>query len=201
MRSKHLTAAVALVIAGGLALSACGGRDDSTSGVDSSSTATSSANTGQQSDFNDTDVTFATDMIPHHRQAVEMAKLAETRAQSSEVKDLATQIMGAQDPEIQTMSGWLTSWGKPVPGEMSGMDMSGSMPGMMSTDDMDNLMNATGAEFDQVFLTLMVGHHRGAIEMAKTEQRDGMYAGAVALAEQIETAQTDEIATMEGLLG
>ncbi len=53
----------------------------------------------------------------------------------------------------------------------------GRMPGMMSSDDMDKLMNDTGAEFDQMFLTMMIEHHQGAIEMA-TEQKDGMYADA-----------------------
>ncbi len=200
---KHLAAA-ALVIAGGLTLAACGGNDDSMSrmpGMGSSSSRTPSGSGNEMTAFNDADVTFATEMIPHHQQAVEIAKLAETRAKSSKVKDLAMQIMGAQDPEIHTMSGWLTSWGKPVPEEVSGMDMSGSMPGMMSSDDMDKLMNGTGAEFDQMFLTMMIEHHQGAIEMAKTEQKDGMYADAVALTKQIQTAQTDEIATMQGLLG
>jgi len=151
------------------------------------------------SDFNEADVTFATEMIPHHRQAVEMAKLAETRAKSAEVKELAMKIMSAQDPEIQTMSGWLTTWGKPVPDDMAGMDMSGSMPGMMSSADMDKLTKASGAEFDQMFLTMMISHHQGAIEMAKTEEASGMNADAEALAAQIEQAQAREITTMQGL--
>lgn len=122
-----------LVVAGTLTLAACGGDNDDSmngmSGMGSSSPAAPSSSMDAASDFNDADVTFATDMIPHHRQAVEMAKLAETRAKSPEVKNLAVQILNAQDPEIQTMSGWLTAWGKPVPDDMSGMDMSGSMPG------------------------------------------------------------------------
>ena len=145
-------------------------------------------------------VTFATDMIAHHRQAVEMAELAETRAESPEVKDLATQIMDAQDPEIESMTGWLTTWGEPVPDEMGGMDMSSSMPGMMSQDEMTSLENTSGAEFDQMFLAMMVEHHRGAIEMAKSEQSDGLFPDAIALAKQIETAQTDEITSMRALL-
>lgn len=52
-----------------------------------------------------------------------------------------------------------------------------------------------------MFLTMMIEHHQGAIEMARTEQADGMYADEVALAKRIETAQTDEIATMQRLLG
>lgn len=199
---KHL-AALALVVFGGLTLAACGGDDSMSgmSGMDSSTpTPTDSRSSNAASEFNDADVTFATDMIPHHRQAVEMAALAESRADSPEVVALAEQIKQAQDPEIQTMSGWLSAWGEPVPEEMGGMDMSTSMPGMMSADEMDGLMNASGVDFDQMFLTMMIEHHRGAIEMAKAEQADGEYPDAVALAEEIETAQTEEIATMQGLL-
>lgn len=199
MRRKHLAGA-ALVVAATLTLGACGGHDmSSMSGTEGSDSSPSSSSDGT-ADFNDADVTFATDMIAHHRQAVEMAELAETRAESPEVKDLATQIMDAQDPEIETMAGWLTSWGEPVPEDMSGMDMSSSMPGMMSQDEMTSLENTTGAEFDQMFLAMMVEHHQGAIEMAKSEQSDGLFPDAIALAKQIETAQTDEITTMQALL-
>ena len=202
MRRKHI-AATALIVLGGLTLAACGGEDSMSgmSGMDSStSTPTESGSSEAASDFNEADVTFATDMIPHHRQAVEMATLAESRADSAEVKSLAKQIMEAQDPEIQTMSGWLSAWGEPVPEDMSGMDMSASMPGMMSSDEMDDLMNSAGAAFDKMFLTMMIEHHNGAIDMAKTEQAEGQYPDAVALAQQIESAQAKEIATMQDLL-
>jgi uncharacterized protein (DUF305 family) len=165
---KKPFAAIALVLVGALTLAACG--DDSMDGMEHGSgptAMTSSTPSGDVAgDFNDADVTFATDMIPHHRQAVEMAELAETRADAAEVKELATKIKGAQDPEIQVMSGWLTAWGKPVPDRMGGHDMNGSMPGMMSSDDMDALMDAAGADFDQMFLTMMIPHHQGAVEMA-----------------------------------
>ena len=203
MRKKALALA-GLAIAGTLTLAACGGGNDSMGGMPgmgaSSTSSTPTSSSDSMSDFNDADVTFATDMIPHHRQAVEMAKLAGTRAQSQKVKDLAMQIMNAQGPEIQTMSGWLTTWGKPVPEDMSGMDMSGSMPGMMSNADMEKLKSATGADFDRMFLTMMIAHHQGAIEMAKTEVANGMNADAIALAKQIEKAQAAEITTMQGLL-
>ena len=78
--------------------------------------------------------------------------------------------------------------------------MSGSMPGMMSTQQMDDLMNASGAEFDQMFLTMMIAHHQGAIEMAQAEQAGGVNADAIALAVQVEQAQTEEITTMQALL-
>lgn len=205
MRKKYLAVA-ALAVAGMLTLAACGGDDDSMGdmpGMGSSSdmrSTTATTSPDATADFNDADVAFATDMIPHHRQAVEMAGLAETRAESQEVKDLAAQIKGAQVPEIETMTGWLTAWGQPIPEDMGGMDMSGSMPGMMSMEDMQNLVDASGAEFDRRFLTMMIEHHQGAIEMAKTEQSDGTNEAAIRLAEDIEAAQTTEITTMKGLL-
>ncbi len=150
-------------------------------------------------DHNAADVTFATEMIPHHRQAVEMAEMASTRASSPEVLQLAEDIAGAQEPEIETMTEWLESWGEPVPEAMGGMDH-GGMTGMMSEEQMQALEAATGAAFDRMFLEMMIEHHTGAIQMAQTEQSDGQYAEAIELARQIEDAQRAEIETMEHLL-
>lgn len=147
--------------------------------------------------FNDADVTFAQQMIPHHRQAVEMAQLAQERAASPEVKSLAADIERAQGPEIETMSSWLDAWGEDAPDEM---DMPMDMPGMMSEDEMADMEGMSGAAFDEMFLTMMIQHHEGAIEMAQTEQADGENPDAIALAEQIEADQTAEIATMRDLL-
>lgn len=152
-------------------------------------------------DHNAADVTFATDMIPHHRQALEMADMAGTLAGSPEVQQLADQIADAQDPEIETMSGWLEGWGEAVPeDDMGGMDM-GGMPGMMSEEQMQDLEAASGPAFDQMFLEMMIEHHTGAIQMAQTEQADGQYAEAIELAAQIEEGQTAEVETMQDLLG
>lgn len=189
---KTLTAAV--LSASLLTLAACGNDDDTDSGA------------GAGAGHNDADVTFAQQMIPHHQQAIEMAGLASTRAASQEVKDLAADIEAAQDPEIETMTGWLEDWGEDVPDEaMAGMDhgdmSSDDMAGMMSEEDMTALENSSGAAFDQMFLTMMIEHHEGAIAMAQTEQSDGEFPDATDLAEDIETAQTEEIETMQGLLG
>ncbi|MEO7422000.1 MAG: DUF305 domain-containing protein [Ornithinibacter sp.] len=183
---KRFISLVAVAVVATVALSACG-----SSGSSGSSTTSST--------FNDADVTFTASMIPHHKQAVQMAKLAKTNASSPAVKDLAAKIEAAQGPEIATMSGWLKDWGKDG---KSGSGMSGmsSMPGMMSEDDMMNLDGESGAMFDRMFLTMMIDHHTGAIEMAKTEQSDGKSADAVALAKKIEADQTAEIATMKDLL-
>ena len=163
-----------------------------------------SCSNGGGDDVNDADVTFAQEMIPHHRQATEMADLAVTRSQDAEVLDLAERISAAQGPEIETMTGWLESWGEEVPEDMSGMDHSGmdhgSMPGMMSADQMAALEAASGPDFDRLFLEMMIEHHEGAIEMARTEQEDGSNADAVALAESIEEEQTAEVAEMRELL-
>jgi len=145
-------------------------------------------------------------MIPHHRQAVRMAEMASSRATSPAVNALAAQIRGAQDPEITTMTGWLTSWGQPTeqPG-MSGMAGHGghstsSMGGMMSDADMAKLSKLTGGAFDREFLTMMTAHHNGAIDMARTQLAQGQYPPAKALAQNIITSQTAEIAKMKTLL-
>ncbi|MEJ7795271.1 MAG: DUF305 domain-containing protein [Nocardioides sp.] len=152
---------------------------------------------------NDQDVAFATDMIPHHAQAVEMADLAADRAGSQDVKDLAENISAAQGPEIEQMSAWLEAWGEEVPdtaGGMEGMEGMEDMPGMMSSADMESLETASGAEFDEMFLSMMVEHHQGAIEMAQTEQSEGENPEAIDLAETIEETQTEEMSSMEDLL-
>lgn len=156
--------------------------------------------------FNDADVAFAQGMIPHHRQAIQMADMATDAAQSAEVRDLAADIEAAQAPEIEAMVGWLESWGEDVPEDMSGMegmDHGGSateMPGMMSTEEMAALEAAAGAEFDRLFLTMMIAHHEGAIEQARTEQADGANQHALELADAIIAAQQAEITEMQELL-
>jgi uncharacterized protein (DUF305 family) len=142
-------------------------------------------------------------MIPHHRQAIERAQRGTERAASPEVQQLAAEIEAAQDPEIETMTGWLESWGKDVPGDMSspheGMAMD-DMAGMMSDERMTQLEAASGTAFDEMFLTMMIEHHEGAIEMARVEQITGAYSDAIALAEKIESDQAAEIETMRKLL-
>ncbi|WP_261958966.1 DUF305 domain-containing protein [Dactylosporangium matsuzakiense] len=124
------------------------------------------------------------------------------RAVDAEVKTLAGQIKAAQDPEIQTMTGWLYTWGRPAPA-MSGMDMGGmghAMPGMMSDADLAKLEAATGKDFDKQFCTMMIAHHQGAIAMAQDEIKQGGNPDAKALAQRIVTAQQAEIDTMNTIL-
>jgi len=165
--------------------------------------ATSAAAPKSGATFNAIDVKFATDMIPHHRQAIEMAEAARSKAATPEVKALADRIAKAQEPEIATMSGWLTAWGAPVPspGAMHhDMGDMGQMPGMMTDREMQDLSKAAGKDFDRMFLQMMIKHHQGAVEMAKTEQAQGQDPAAKQLAAKIAADQTAEITEMQGLL-
>ncbi|MEU3200205.1 MULTISPECIES: DUF305 domain-containing protein [unclassified Streptomyces] len=190
-----------------LVLAACGNGDassDNGSGTKTSAPASAEESAGAH---NDQDVDFAQGMIPHHQQAVQMAQMAQSRASSAEVKDLASRIKKAQAPEIETMSGWLKAWGEDVPSSMPGMDHGGhgddgssDMPGMMGTEDMDQLMEASGHDFDTMFLTMMIEHHEGAVDMAATEKDKGRRGPAKTLADDIITAQTVEIEEMNELL-
>jgi uncharacterized protein (DUF305 family) len=210
------TAVSAAIATAATVLAACGSSDSSSSsehtGHDRETMSTagpSSTASGAQGSHNAQDVSFAQGMIPHHRQAVAMAGLAASRAKSQQVKDLADKIKQAQDPEINTMSGWLKAWGAKVPdagmegmGDMEGMDHSGSpMPGMMSDDEMDKLKGSSGDAFDKAFLRMMIGHHEGAIAMARTEQAKGSYGPATTMAKSIVTSQSSEITGMDKMLG
>ncbi|GAB2857040.1 DUF305 domain-containing protein [Nocardioides pacificus] len=191
--TKRILAPIGLVLAGTL-LAACGTDDD---GNDNSDAAT----------FNDADITFAQGMIPHHEQAVEMAQQATDQAESTEVKDLAAKIEEAQAPEIEQLTAWLEEWDADVPstgmdhGDMGHGDAESGMSGMMTEEDMDKLEGTNGSAFDQMFLEMMIEHHRGAVSMAKTEVADGKNADAIDMAEEIITTQNDEIEQMERLLG
>lgn len=177
----------------GLILAGCGSNSSNDTGNKPSARTTSSAH-------NNADVQFAQMMISHHQQAIEMAKLAPSRAGSA-VKTLAKNIEGAQGPEIARMTGWLKAWGKPVSNDMDGMDMGhDSMPGLMSVRDLTMLKGMQGKEFDKQFLTMMVAHHQGAITMARQEAKDGKNPDATALAKSIASSQTAQITQMRKLL-
>jgi uncharacterized protein (DUF305 family) len=193
------TAALAALI-----LAAGCGKDSGMPGMDhgAATEPTTAASSSAASEFNDSDVMFAQMMIPHHQQAVQMADLAATRANDPELKSLAAQIKAAQAPEMSTMTGWLTAWGRPTapPTASGGHDHGGGMPGMMSAQDMDALASATGTDFDRKFAQMMVAHHNGAIEMAKTEQASGANTQAKELAAQIEKSQTAEVKQLQSIL-
>ena len=202
-------AAAAAIAALTLTATAACGSDDGTAAEGSSEVSAT--------EHNDADVAFASDMIQHHAQALSMVDLTVGRPLDPEVESLAEQIREAQAPEIEQMADWLTTWGEDVPEtmrdhvnaghdhggaaeSMEGMEGMEDMPGMMSADDMRALEEADDADFQTMWLEMMIEHHRGAVEMAETEQEEGRYRDAVELAGTIVASQTAEIETMEGLL-
>ena len=197
---RHPLFAAALTIA----LAACGsggsdGGSDAAPAVATAAGSGSSAATGAA----DADVTFAQSMIPHHEQAIEMSEMAldPKAAASAAVKDLATRIKGAQDPEITRLKAWLTKAGKPLQMDTSGGHDMSSMAGMMSAGDMDALGRKTGKDFDKTWLGMMIDHHQGAIEMAETQKAQGADTELTTLADAIIAAQRREIAEMTALGG
>ncbi len=143
------------------------------------------------SDYSSNDLMFAAMMVPHHEQAIVMSDLALKNSSNPEVMALATEIKNAQAPEIERMK----SWGDLEVGSHAGHGMSG----MLSDDELKELESATGPEFDQLFLTGMIKHHEGAIDMAEmvTDSRNQEVS---TLAKQIVKAQKAEIELMKELL-
>ena len=200
---RTLSAIAATFVAGALVVS-CSSSDSSHSTMTTMAAVTIPAT----ANFNATDVGFAQGMIPHHAQAVEMADMAIATSTNADVLALAKQIKSAQNPEIETMTGWLQTWGQAVPSTASMADgghdmtnMSGMMmDGMMSDADMKRLESSTGTAFDRLWLELMIQHHEGAVRMAKDELADGKNPDARALAQAIITSQQAEISKMNALL-
>jgi uncharacterized protein (DUF305 family) len=165
------TAALAIAVAVGV--TACGGGDDS------------------GASGNATDRAFVAGMIPHHEQAIEMAKMAQYEAQSQFVRGLADDIVAAQSEEIGLMKridGELADDGV----EVGDLGMSGQMMGMES--QMSALESAH--PFDREFVDMMIAHHQGAIRMAQVEIEEGQNDQLVALANRIDAAQSNEIHEM-----
>ena len=209
LRSTHpLTRKPAVLVTGtllsALVLAGCGSSDTTTQPAQRGST----SGTISADAFNAQDVSYATDMLSHHRQAVDMAEMALDRPTTPQVKDLATRIKAEQSPEIATLTAFLTAFGKPVPAagadDPAGHGMGGHMAtGMMTADQMKGLGAATGGPFVKEFLMLMTEHHGGAVEMSRTELASGQYAPAKDLATAVvkaQTAEIAEIAEMKGLL-
>lgn len=195
--SRLLATAAALAF-----LAACGGDESAEKSV---GTVVSEAAT-ESSSANEADLTFVHEMIGHHEQAVSMADMALAAGSGArpEITALAGRIKAAQQPEIDLMRGWLEAWGEAhdessdSASSMEGMDHSS---GMMTDEEMAALTSATGSEFDQQWLTLMIKHHRGAVSSALIVQQDGVNPDVRTLADGVVTAQNAEIEELTTLLG
>jgi len=149
------------------------------------------------------DVAFMQGMIVHHGQAVAMAVLVKDRTNTKELVEIAGRIEASQADEITFMQGWLATRGEPIDNAMMKDHAHHMMMGMASPDQMAALAAASGAEFDRQFLTLMIAHHEGAIDMVEALfDEDGTAADPVLyrFASDIDSEQTGEIERMDKLL-
>ncbi len=210
---RALAASAAILSA--VALSACGTPDRSPMGGDHngmmsprvsvpSSTASSTtpaeggtATTVAPSAHNQADIDFAAGMVPHHEQALDMADMALAHGRTDDFLALAKAIKAAQKPEIDLMTGWLVSWGQEVP---DATGHGGHGMGMMSQQDLDDLGQMRGSGFEGMWLTMMIEHHEGAIEMSQTELKEGSSPEAKELAASIIKSQSAEITQMKAML-
>jgi uncharacterized protein (DUF305 family) len=148
----------------------------------------------QSTSLSANEVMFAQMMIPHHEQALEMAAMVAERTDNQEINSLATEIFNAQQPEIDLMQSWIDEFGD------VGMDHSGhSMGGMLSEDELLTLKQSTGTEFEKLFLTGMIAHHEGALDMADMLSNSN-YPPAQKLRAEIIEVQQAEIDLMKQLL-
>lgn len=149
---------------------------------------------------NSADIDFARMMIEHHRQALEMTGLAPERGESAKVKALASRITAAQGPEIEAMESWLATYDKGGSGGAGGGHEHAAMPGMATEAQLKKLRAASGKAFDQLFLTLMITHHEGAITMAADVKAQGNNIRIEEMADDVVAEQTTEITRMRAML-
>jgi uncharacterized protein (DUF305 family) len=149
-------------------------------------------------------------MIMHHAQAVEMTALIPSHTQNKDLRSLGARISSSQSDEIKFMKRWLAARGEPVSMAMPGMkDMDASghsmplMPGMLTPEQMEALRKAKDGEFDHLFLTGMIQHHKGALTMVK-DLFDTAGAGQDAelfnFATDVDSGQRAEIRIMQAML-
>jgi uncharacterized protein (DUF305 family) len=161
--------------------------------------------------YTEADVRFMSHMIGHHAQALVMAGWASSHGADPSVRRLAERIINSQQDEIATMQTWLHDRGRPVPEarpagmkmEMDGHVHEMLMPGMLTPAQMEELDRARGADFDRLFLTYMIQHHKGAVTMVKDlfgTQGAAQDEATFKFASDANVDQSTEIARMERML-
>jgi uncharacterized protein (DUF305 family) len=193
----HAISLATSLAVGAFALTACGAgpaRRDTTMMSGAVPVATASAQSKPA--FDDADVMFAQMMIAHHQEAIEMAELATTKATYEETKELAEKIKAGQQPEIETLQGWLKEWGKTTPISETGHE---AAPGV-SDANVKTLLDSRGSTFDKEFLTMMIDHHEEAIAMARVERKHGKSSKAKKLADRIMKEQQAQVTQMKKLI-
>ncbi len=152
------------------------------------------------------DVRFIRGMLAHHAQALEMTALVPGRTTRQNIHLLAERIDVSQRDEIVLMERWLRARGEPV--QATGTDHAHHgadhpMPGMLTPDEMARLAAATGAEFERLFLELMIRHHEGALVMVAelfATPGGGQQSEIFQIASDVDADQRAEIARMQRML-
>ena len=155
--------------------------------------------------YSPADVRFMQDMIPHHHQAIEMAELVADRTNQQTLIEIAGRINASQHDEIEFMQSWLAERGEDVPNptDQHGMHTTHKMAGMATAQQMAELAAASGTEFDEQFLRLMITHHQGAVTMVEEllEQPGSAYDPVLfEFTSDVSNDQTAEIERMNVLL-
>lgn len=161
--------------------------------------------------YTEADIHFMSAMIGHHSQAIIMARMAPTHGAGPAVRTLSERIINAQMDEIVTMQHWLADRNQPVPPatagpmkmQMNGMEHEMLMPGMLTDEQLQQLDRTRGPEFDRLFLTYMIQHHKGATSMVSTlfgSYGAGQDEVVFKFASDVNVDQTTEIARMEKML-
>lgn len=193
--------AVFAALAAALFLSSCT-QSESADGHTDHQPPDTPAITGEPAGYNADDVAFATNMIPHHEQAIQMSALVPDRTTNPELIALAEQISAAQQPEINALRVFLVQWNE-NPDTATGGDHAhhADMQGMVDEATMARLESLNGAEFDTLWLESMISHHVGAVEMAKAEIANGENVDAKRMAQTMIDTQQAEITQMQQMLG
>ncbi len=197
---KHTPLALsALGAAAVLALAGCSAAepndmiDHSTHGVDTASPSGASLDAAQ----NQADEMFTSMMVEHHEQAIEMSDiLLSKQGLAPEIQQLAQDIKDAQGPEIEVLRTWQEQWN--VASEQP--HSMGEDDGMISEANLEKLRQAETDEGTTLYLTQMIAHHEGAVEMAENQLSEGRFAQAKDMAQRIVDTQSAEIEQMNALL-
>jgi uncharacterized protein (DUF305 family) len=199
---KEMQKNAAIIIFLATAIAGCSGRSPNVSNVDPART--EPAGTPHVDHMNmpsspgaadaPYDLQFLDTMIAHHKDAIDMARLAGSRAQHDELKQLARNIITDQQREIEKMQGWRSKWFGEAPQAVN-MQFPGMAEGM-SGMNMEKLDSLKANSFDLEFIRQMIPHHEGALAMAKDALVNGSNAEIKSLARQIVEAQEAEIRQM-----
>ncbi|MGW0595275.1 DUF305 domain-containing protein [Streptosporangium sp. NPDC002607] len=139
----------------------------------------------------DADVRFSQEMIPHHRQTIQLADLVTGRTQNPYVRDLAAKIRQSESADIDLMSGWLRSWQVEIPADDD--HAAHNMPGMLSATQISSLKRRSGAAFDKLWLSLLGRHLDSGVRTAQVVIALGSHRPTVQLAERLVAEQRAQI--------